>query len=479
MKQKQDMPTEGESVMRMKAYMLWVTLILALVVCAASFAANPPGLMFSTVLNGVKMLPNNGHFYLYHIQAVFLPDAQSKTIYAYNPDDGGALWAVLSTADGQELYRYDFWAQKLKEPYWLLGSYRLTNLENGENLGSSSRVPLQQGDYVLDFYLDSGKFYTFDFAVSKIEEGGGFSTNTAYFLDGPWEEWSYLYYPDADASRQLQWKVWLREKAAKSSNKTVKPAVTLSRGGTVIATSRPYTNMTPRQDWMRHEFSLIHPMQGTSGGAMFLASSLLGTDGQYELKLALDNKPYGTWRFSVQNGKLVPHPRTNRGQADPLTFVEGGVDAFWYCSGGSAPAPAATQPAAASTTSEPAQPAASSSTAGEAPIPNAVPISVGGHTMVPLRCIFEWLGAEVSWEGATQTITGEKGSRTVILSIGSSTATIDGSPVSLAAPAMKHQGSTYVPLRFIAEAMGAEVKWDAATSTIRIIDGDRVGTIQM
>ncbi|MFP3903944.1 MAG: hypothetical protein ACLFWB_06860 [Armatimonadota bacterium] len=296
----------------MKTSVMWMTILLTVAVCTTSFAANPPGLMFSTVLNGMKMLPNNGHFHLHHVQAVFLPDAQGTSIYAYNPDDGGALWGVLSTADGQELYRYDFYTQKLKEPYWLLNSYKASNLETGENLGSSARVPLEPGDYVLDFHLDSGKFYTVSFAVSKIEQGGGFSTDTAYFLDGPWEHWSYLYYRDADASQQLQWKIWLREKAAKRSNETVKPAVTLSRGGTVIATSRPYTNITPRQDWMRQEFSLIHPMQGTSGGAMFLASSLLGTDGQYELKLALDEKPYDTWRFSVQNGKLVPHPRTNR-----------------------------------------------------------------------------------------------------------------------------------------------------------------------
>ncbi|MFP3903943.1 MAG: hypothetical protein ACLFWB_06855, partial [Armatimonadota bacterium] len=64
--------------------------------------------------------------------------------------------------------------------------------------------------------------------------------------------------------------------------------------------------------------------------------------------------------------------------------MEGGVDAFWYPRAGSTPAPAAPEPPAQPTISEPTQPAASSSAAGEAPIPNAIPISVGRHTMVPL-----------------------------------------------------------------------------------------------
>ena len=85
-----------------------------------------------------------------------------------------------------------------------------------------------------------------------------------------------------------------------------------------------------RAEWVRYELDIIFPMEGTSGGAYFKASDLVGTDGAYTLTMAFDGEPYGTWNFEVKDGKCVPAGRTVRGEADALTFVEGGRDAFWY-----------------------------------------------------------------------------------------------------------------------------------------------------
>ena len=46
--------------------------------------------------------------------------------------------------------------------------------------------------------------------------------------------------------------------------------------------------------------------------------------------MVVNDETYGLWRFTVQGGKLTPAGRAVRGEADPLTFVEGGKDAFWY-----------------------------------------------------------------------------------------------------------------------------------------------------
>jgi hypothetical protein len=46
--------------------------------------------------------------------------------------------------------------------------------------------------------------------------------------------------------------------------------------------------------------------------------------------MTIDGNVYGVWKFKVSGGKLNYTGNTVRGQADPLTFVEGGKDAWWY-----------------------------------------------------------------------------------------------------------------------------------------------------
>jgi len=91
-----------------------------------------------------------------------------------------------------------------------------------------------------------------------------------------------------------------------------------------------------------------------------------------------------------------------------------------------------------------------------------------GSTLVPLRGVFEGLGAKVEWNNATQTVTGTKGSTVIKLTVGKSTATVNGKIVTLSAKAEIINGSTMVPLRFIAEALGAKVEWDAGSYTALI-----------
>ncbi|MGQ9756185.1 MAG: stalk domain-containing protein [Desulfotomaculales bacterium] len=97
------------------------------------------------------------------------------------------------------------------------------------------------------------------------------------------------------------------------------------------------------------------------------------------------------------------------------------------------------------------------------------PVIINGRTMVPLRAIFQALGAEVNWDGATQTVTATRGDTVIILVIGSPVAFKDGQAVILDQPALLMAGRTMVPLRFIAEALGAEVNWDGTTQTVTIL----------
>jgi len=102
--------------------------------------------------------------------------------------------------------------------------------------------------------------------------------------------------------------------------------------------------------------------------------------------------------------------------------------------------------------------------------------SDSGTTLVPLRAIFQALGATVDWDSSTQTVTASKTQTTVKIQIGSNTAYKNGQPVMLQVPGRIISGNTMVPLRFVSESLGANVNWDGATQTITIISVGATGS---
>jgi hypothetical protein len=98
------------------------------------------------------------------------------------------------------------------------------------------------------------------------------------------------------------------------------------------------------------------------------------------------------------------------------------------------------------------------------------PVIIGGFTFVPLRFVGEALGAKVEWNGDLQVIFLSRGTSQVQLSIGSRIAIVDGQIVELkdVPPPIIVKGRTLVPVRFISEAFGAQVSWNAATQTVTI-----------
>ena len=95
-----------------------------------------------------------------------------------------------------------------------------------------------------------------------------------------------------------------------------------------------------------------------------------------------------------------------------------------------------------------------------------------GRVLVPLREIFERLGAKVKFDAPTHSIIATKDATHVILQLGDTTAIVDGTPRVLSTPAQIVGTTTMVPLRFVSEALGAKVKWSAANRTVRIITAE-------
>ena len=97
------------------------------------------------------------------------------------------------------------------------------------------------------------------------------------------------------------------------------------------------------------------------------------------------------------------------------------------------------------------------------------PIIQDGRTLVPLRAIFEALGADVEWDGAFQMVTATKGDVVVRMQIGNNVMTRNGQSITLDVPPQIVNDRTLAPARAVAESFGASVNWDEATQTIIIV----------
>jgi hypothetical protein len=97
---------------------------------------------------------------------------------------------------------------------------------------------------------------------------------------------------------------------------------------------------------------------------------------------------------------------------------------------------------------------------------NPGPIEQNGRVFVPMRSIFERLGASVVYSAGD--INATKDSTTVALRIGSTSAVINGQPAILDVAPFIVGASTFVPLRFVAQSLGASVNYDSSTRIVAI-----------
>lgn len=87
------------------------------------------------------------------------------------------------------------------------------------------------------------------------------------------------------------------------------------------------------------------------------------------------------------------------------------------------------------------------------------PVTESDRTLVPLRVIFESLGATVRWEDATQTAVAVKGDTEIRISVDNTEMLKNGEVVVLDVPARLIDDRTLVPVRAVSECLNAQVDW--------------------
>jgi hypothetical protein len=104
------------------------------------------------------------------------------------------------------------------------------------------------------------------------------------------------------------------------------------------------------------------------------------------------------------------------------------------------------------------------------------PQTISGRMMVPVRGVFEAIGAYVEYNSVHHRVNARRANETIELRAGDRIAKRNGAEMELDVAPLSIRGRMMVPLRFIAESLGADVNFTKATNTVDIItDGDLPG----
>lgn len=96
------------------------------------------------------------------------------------------------------------------------------------------------------------------------------------------------------------------------------------------------------------------------------------------------------------------------------------------------------------------------------------PTTENDRTLVPMRFLFEQMGADVEWDSVTQTAIVKKQNEIITFSIDNTAATVNGIQKTMDVPARLINDKTLVPLRFLSEELGFNVEWNEAERLVTI-----------
>ncbi|MDN4069013.1 copper amine oxidase N-terminal domain-containing protein [Paenibacillus vini] len=104
--------------------------------------------------------------------------------------------------------------------------------------------------------------------------------------------------------------------------------------------------------------------------------------------------------------------------------------------------------------------------------PDAQPFAdKNSRVQVPVRFVSEALGAKVDWNSKAQKVTVSLEGNQIVLTLGKKSYTVNGKTKQMDTVALRKSSRTFVPLRFVSEALGAEVKWDSLNYIVEIHTG--------
>lgn len=104
--------------------------------------------------------------------------------------------------------------------------------------------------------------------------------------------------------------------------------------------------------------------------------------------------------------------------------------------------------------------------------PSVAPVIINTRTMLPIRMLIEHFGGSVAWDGASRQVTCTLNGRTVVLTIGSASAQVNGVETTLDVPATIRDTRTLVPVRFVSENLSLHVGWEPQNRLVVVSQGE-------
>ncbi|MBG9454785.1 hypothetical protein ABE61_12205 [Lysinibacillus sphaericus] len=93
----------------------------------------------------------------------------------------------------------------------------------------------------------------------------------------------------------------------------------------------------------------------------------------------------------------------------------------------------------------------------------------GDHLLLPMRALYEAIGASVEWNKETLTASANRNGKVIDLTIDAMTALVDGQEVAMDVAPIMYKDRIYMPLRFVTENLDGNVGWDPSTQTVDIL----------
>ena len=313
---------------------------LKLLLCALLFCAGTgvalggqtqgsctPGISYWSLLGAVGVDYMGGRLVVNKLYAVCLPqpDRGADSHYAYSPDGGGRVAGVVKRADGQVLNTYVWYGENIAG-LWELSRYKVLG-------GEASIRPLTAGDYVIEFQLEDKPFYRFPFRIDTIPADDPYQPEgTRYFIEGPWNDYGNVFYQRNDPQSSLRFTTWVREKVGHESKRATpyEAKIVRMQDNRVLATDAGTLRLAPQ--WQQAD--LLFKSKDGDPSSSFKAEEVLSTDGLYRVSVSIDGKPYGTYPFTVQGGKILLQGLQIREGTDPqlylLDYLYGGRYTSWW-----------------------------------------------------------------------------------------------------------------------------------------------------
>jgi hypothetical protein len=185
-------------------------------------------------------------------------------------------------------------------------------------------------------------------------------------------------------------------------------------------------------------------------------------DGNLSVTVAYEGEyPVGVWRLA-EDGSMEQVPSTFNSESGTVTFTTSTLSVFvirhYVAAAIHTPAQAFTVPALRFAIGSTVF-----TSAGLSVIGDAAPFidTATNRTMVPIRAIAEGLGAQVNWNETTSTVYITRGGEAASITIGTPLPADMGT-------AIIQDGRTFVPLRYVSEVLGADVRWDEINRAVYI-----------